>query len=211
MIGRASLKYSKGFFFGDYLHRGAGPIIDYGGNTQNILQFTLKQKIFTTSLLLGVNDINLDRGYLCFREVVKPTEKFEIALGYKGNIFDPIQIKDAEVLNNLSLSTKIDYVAEQYIFGEFGMRGLGAENDDYIRFPFMLGFTIPTNKILNSLSTEIEFDSKREEVDNLSAFCFGVIAIKEFNEHFKTILSLNNGSYKKTGVIGGNFEFIVGF
>lgn len=210
-IGRSNLKYSNGFFFGDYLHRGSGPILDYGGLIQNCAQFQYSSKMFTTSLLLGVNDINLDRGYLTFREVVTPTEQIEIAIGYKANLFDPIQNEDAEILNNLSLTGNLGYMEDQKVFAEFGMRGLGAENEDQTRFPFMLGFTIPTAKILSTLAFEIEFDSKREDIDELSSFGFGAYAIKEWNPHFKTIFCINNGSTKETGTVVGSFEMIVGF
>ena len=91
------------------------------------------------------------------------------------------------------------------------MRGLGAENDDEKSFPFMLGLTIPTKNVLSNLSVEFEYDAKRDDIENLSSFSFGLVVSKTFGDHFTSILSLNNGIAKKTGVIGGNLEMVISF
>jgi len=212
-LGRMKLKYSDGFYFGDYLHRGSGPVLDYGGNVQNATEAIYTSGISSTTLLLGVNDINLNHGYLEFREVIKPNDKSEFGLGYQGNIFDPIQDEDAEVLHNLSLIGKMNYTEGQSVFAEFGMRGLGAENEDMTRYPFMAGFTIPTNKKLNKLAVEVEYDSKRNDVDNMSAFSYGIYGVKKFGDHFTTILCVNNGSTNtdKASVTSVSFEMIIGY
>jgi hypothetical protein len=158
-----------------------------------------------------VNDINLDKGYLTVREVIKLADAHEIALGYQGNIFDVAQDKDAEVLNNLSISARLKYFKEQNIYAEFGLRGLGASDDNMKRFPFMVGISAPTGNILTNLGFEIEYDSKREKCDTLSSFCYGIAATKVFNDHFLTILSLNNGNFKKVEILGLNLEMVVSY
>ena len=210
-IGRAMLKYSNGFFVGDYLQKGSGPVVDYSGNIQNCLSIQNNLGIFTTSILLGTGDINLDKGYMTFREIIKLSEFNELALGYQGNIFDPLHDKNSEVLSNLSVSTCVNYIKTQKFYAEFGIRGLGASNNDMKRFPFMLGFTVPTSNILSSLTLEAEYDKKRETLDSLSSFSYGLSAAKYFNDHFETILSLNNGLSKNAEVVGANLELFVYF
>lgn len=196
LTGRAKLNYSSGFFFGDYLHRGAGFIVDYLGTIHNCTQFLNTAGVFTTNVLLGVSDPNLNKGYLLFRESVTPTPTSELAFGYQGNVFDKFRYEDADIISNLSISARLDYTKGQSIFTEFGMRGMGAPKDDQKRFPFMFGFTVPTADILTRLAIEAEYESKRETVEKLCPFSYGISTIKAFTDHFWLVTSVNNGYAK---------------
>jgi len=212
-IGRSLEKYGNGFFYGDYLQKAPGTAVDYPGVIQNNLQATLKTGPLSSTVLLGVGGPLLNKGYLLVREKITPIDLLSISLGYQGNIFDPIQDEDADVVSNLAFGASVNYMEGQKAFVELGIQGLGkddpADPDETLDpvVPFSFGVTIPTGGVLSALQFEGEVEG-----DRAVPFQFGVNLVKSFNDHFIAITSISTrGNAAEGGDMQWAWEIVTPF
>ncbi len=109
-IGRFNTDNSVFSYFGNYLDLDPDPKFLSHYHSHNALMLTNTTGPVTSSIMLGVGDEKLNRGYLRIHEEIKPTENLTIALGYRSNIFDRVHFKDQELSHRMNAKLSFEIV-----------------------------------------------------------------------------------------------------
>lgn len=144
--------------------------------------------------MLDATDTHLNTGYFTLRETVKLLEnKLSFNVVYWSNFLNRVHDDQSIVQNNIGITTAFNYIKGQKIYAELGIRNSGVDNAD-VNVPFNFGFTIPTGKVLDLLSAQIEIDASREDVKK-SNFLMAYYIAKNAGKYcnFKLALFSNAG------------------
>ena len=177
----------RGFLARDYQH--------------DAVAFGFDKGISSFSAILGTYDNKFDTGYLRFEETLKFGDA-KISAAYRGNVLDPIQ-HTADVTHRLAGRASYYFAKNLGIYGEVAyiytddsedlsvanaIKPEYAQGTEYV--PFFVGIEIPTAGFLNSLYAELEYFSKRDELQaDADELAWTVSLIKKIGKRSKIQLS----------------------
>jgi hypothetical protein len=166
-VGRFFTTTSKTFSLGNLLDQNPGTGFQTKLAYHNALEGVLRTGPTATSVLLGAGDKNLNTGYLRIMTTATLLKKaLVVKAGYRANVFDRINNKNAVVYDNFILGADYEIIKGVRPYFELGIldntKGAVQKNiADSTVVPLVIGTTIPAGKLLNALVAEIELLGNR--------------------------------------------------
>lgn len=195
-IGRFSTTTSKTFALGNLLDQNPGTAFQGKLAYHNAMEGVLKTGPIATAVMLGAGDKDLNTGYL--RILVSATlfnKAMVINAGYRANVFDLVNDKDAEVYNRYFIGAEYEIIKGLRPYFELGIlentKGVVQKNvnKDHV-LPLVIGTTIPAGKILNTLVAEIEVLQDRVIVKKDVPLFWNLYIDKKFNSYSRVQFGL---------------------
>lgn len=134
------------------------------------------------NVMLSTKDGNFNTGYVRVTDDIKLNKSFNLGLGYRANIIDPVQYT-AVVTHRGSLRANVKLAEKFAVYGEAAAIVTGKDKDvnaesiqnkeaaapDYAQdtkyYPVYAGVEIPTAGILDKAFVEIEYIKDRDELN----------------------------------------------
>jgi len=120
-IGRYWTSTTQTYHFGNYLDQDPGGSYMAKVAYHNASEFIVSSDIVSGSVLLGVGDKNVNRGYLRIGVDITPIEALEINLGYRANVFDMIVHTEEDVANRIAGSISYEFIENLKLYFAFGI------------------------------------------------------------------------------------------
>ncbi len=158
--GRIKTSETHSAVFGNYIDQGAGPKFKSRLAYHNATEFLSSSNGgIESSMMLGVSDPNLNRGFL--RIVEKWTSPGGLSLmgGFKSNIFDLVYDMDADILNRVVFSPAYSLPNGVKVYAEGAWQQVSGKDDE---IPVMGGVSFGIKKVVDLVSLEAEFLSDRK-------------------------------------------------
>lgn len=153
-VGRFETKQTPSYFFGDYVDMGPGGNFGSRGAVHNATEITSENGGLSTSLILGVAEKHLNRGFLRLIETYRNPNGIEASFSFRSNVFDKLVFPDDPIHSRLTLSGKFSKDGKKGVFAEAGMVQRDGADD---QFPVLAGIFAPAGKAADKISLEIEY------------------------------------------------------
>jgi hypothetical protein len=188
--GRIKTSETHSAVFGNYIDQSAGPKFKSRLAYHNATEFISESgNGITSSLMLGVSDPNLNKGFL--RIVEKWESPFGLSLmgGFKSNIFDLVYDADADVINQVAFSPAYTLPNGIKVYMETAWQQVAGDDD---QIPVMGGVGFKAGPYVDLVALETEFLADRKSGGEDKPLLLHLHMAKKFLKRLKVEASLHS-------------------